>query len=123
MVRAMAHDLIHVWPQLVVDAGVRLDGKHNRLYRPNRWLLPLVDTGNPYDNLAACKGVIHHSGFEEESTGWVRICRQAGWKLTWEGWITDPAQPWAPLWSGAERYRVQHWGEITEDREKQALGV
>jgi hypothetical protein len=59
----------------------------------------------------------HIDHFEEHPTkGWKRVCEQAGWQLTYEWFLVNPAQPWnkgrSRLFTNAEAQRVVNAGRI-----------
>jgi hypothetical protein len=116
------HLAMQEWPQRVVDAGVT--DKLGRAYRPRSgasiWAVPVLKhPTEPYKTLAEAKAILNLPPHEfegepgQETSGWRAICTQADWRLTWEGIATDPKAPWAPLFTGAERHRVQAEGERT----------
>lgn len=98
-------EAIREWPFQVKHAGVTLDD--GRAYVPvarNNKVLDHVD--DPFALLAFAKRVINLPDFEDGSPGWQRIVDQVGVQLTWEGICVNPDEPWAQLFTGAERHRV-----------------
>lgn len=110
---AMA-EAIREWPQRVAEYPVRLDsGKRYHPVKRNIGVLRLVD--EPEELYAYAISVIRSppDAFETSSSGWDRICEQAGYELTWEWVVVDPSAPWASRFSNADRDRVRQWGEET----------
>ena len=110
---AMA-EAIRDWPQRVADYPVRLDsGKRYHPVKRNIEVLRLVD--DPEELYEYAISVIRSGPgvFERGSSGWDRICGQAGYEFTWEWVLVDPSAPWAARFSAADRDRVRKAGEAT----------